>query len=331
RIDLAQAEAVADLIAAVAPLQARAAMDQLEGTLTAEIAKIEDALFSLTARLEASLDFPDEGFHFIARAEVVAEIDQIRSELARLREDGRAGRVIREGSLVVLAGRPNAGKSSLFNALVGSARAIVTDVPGTTRDLLTERVDIGGLPVTVVDTAGLRETGDVIEAEGVLRARQAQSVATLTLVLIDAGQPLSDEDREQAADRASRIVVVTKIDRPRAWQQDELAVTASDSTVELSLVTGEGLERLKTKIVSKLTDREEWRDVPAISNVRHLALVDAALASIERVGAAVDAGATEELVIAEITDARQALEEITGRRTSDDLLRHIFSRFCVGK
>ncbi len=164
RLDLAQAEAVADLVNAVTPLQARAAMDQLDGTLTTAIARIDAALFDLAARLEASLDFPEEGFHFITRDDAVGECARIVAELGRLADQGRAGRVIREGRTVAIIGRPNAGKSSLFNALVGAARAIVTEVPGTTRDLITERVDVSGIPVTLVDTAGLRATHDPIES-----------------------------------------------------------------------------------------------------------------------------------------------------------------------
>jgi tRNA modification GTPase len=174
RLDLIQAEAVADLVDAVTPLQARAAMDQLEGTLTSAIGRIDAGLFDLAARLEASLDFPEEGFHFVTRDQAALELGRARSALEVLIQEGRAGRVVREGSLVVIGGRPNAGKSSLFNALVGSSRAIVTEIPGTTRDLLTERVDIDGLPVTLVDTAGLRDAQDAIEAEGVKRAREAQ-------------------------------------------------------------------------------------------------------------------------------------------------------------
>ena len=184
RVDLMQAEAVADLIDSVTPLQARAAFDQLNGTLTREIAAIDAALFDLIARLEASVDFPDEGYHFIEPGSVATAIDGI---LARTRAaagiDAQAGRVVREGLQVAIVGEPNVGKSSLFNALVGSARAIVTDVPGTTRDLVTETIDLDGLRVTLVDTAGARDTADVIESEGVARSYQAAKTADLTLVV----------------------------------------------------------------------------------------------------------------------------------------------------
>ena len=220
RLDLVQAEAVADLVDAVTPLQARAAMDQLEGTLTAAIGRIDAALFDLSARLEASLDFPDEGFHFVTRDDARAEIARIRADARRRSpRDGRAGRVMREGRLVVIVGRPNAGKSSLFNALAGAARAIVTDVPGTTRDVLTERVDIGGIPVTLVDTAGLREARDAIEAEGVERAQQAQQSRRA-----DAGRRRRQSSRSPkpiGASSPSRprrgSSSSSKADLPRAW------------------------------------------------------------------------------------------------------------------
>jgi tRNA modification GTPase len=329
RLDLVQAEAVADLVDAVTPLQARVAMDQLEGTLTGDIGRIDAALFDLSARLEASLDFPDEGFHFITRDQARDQLRQIRNEVVALAGQGRAGRVVREGRLVVIVGRPNAGKSSLFNALVGSARAIVTEIPGTTRDVLTERVDIGGLPVTLVDTAGLRESRDVIEAEGVERARQAQQIAALSIVVLDLAIGLTDEDR--ALPRTGpTIVVASKSDLPRQWSAADLAI-APEELIEVSALTGAGLDRLRARIAAALCGQDDLRDTPHISNVRHLALLDEALHALDRGQQALADGATEELVLVDLGAARRALEEITGRRTPDDLLRHIFSRFCVGK
>jgi len=330
RLDLAQAEAVADLVDAVTPLQARAAMDQLEGTLTGAITRIDAAIFDLSAKLEASLDYPEEGFHFSSAPETSAAIDWIRGQLDALARDGRAGRVLREGRTVVIAGRPNAGKSSLFNALVGAARAIVTDVPGTTRDLLVERVDIEGLAVTLVDTAGLREARDVVEAEGVKRARNAQQVAALTLMVIDGSAPLGADDRALVADTpAPRLIAVSKSDLARVWAP-EPAWDARD-VVDVSALTGAGLLELRRAIAARLTEQEDWRDPPAITNVRHLALVDEAREAIERAAAGLAAGATEELVLTDLGRARRVLEEITGRRSTDDLLAHIFARFCLGK
>jgi len=330
RMDLIQAEAVADLVDAVTPLQARAAMDQLEGTLTGAIGRIDAALFDLCARLEASLDFPDEGFHFVTQEQARGELAHVLGETRALARQGRAGRVIREGRTVAIVGRPNAGKSSLFNALLGNARAIVTEIPGTTRDLLTERIDIGGVPVTLVDTAGLREASDAIEAEGVARAREAARAASLTVAMIDGSLSPTDEDRRLAHDSPASIVVISKTDLPPAWHLDALGLTPED-VVEVSALTGTGLDALRNRIVAGLIDHEELRDTPRMSNIRHVALVDEALASLEGATAALEAGATEELVLIDLAAARRSLEEITGRRSADDLLRHIFQRFCIGK
>jgi tRNA modification GTPase len=334
RLDLVQAEAIADLVDAVTPLQARAAMDQLEGTLTTAIGRIDAGLFDLAARLEASLDFPDEGFHFITRDEAAAGIAVVRRELDDLARDGEAGRVLRDGSLVVITGRPNAGKSSLFNALAGAARAIVTDVPGTTRDLLTERVEIGGVPITLVDTAGLREARDVIEAEGVRRAKDALRVAALTLHVVDATAGARGEDDVEGPAGVALpgpcLRVLNKIDLlpPPASPSSE---SSGIEGLAISARTGAGLSDLRHAMLRALTAREDLRDPPAISNLRHLGHVHDALAAVDRAEAALGAGATEELVLAELSTARRALEAITGRRSPEDLLRHIFSRFCIGK
>jgi tRNA modification GTPase len=314
RIDLTQAEAVADLIDAVTPLQARAAFDQLEGTLTRTIAGIDAALFDLVARLEASVDFPEEGYHFVEPGALVAAIDALIDRASALLGAGRRGRLIREGFQVAIAGQPNVGKSSLFNALVGASRAIVTAVPGTTRDLITETIDLDGLRVTFVDTAGQRAAADPIEAEGVSRARQAMRVADLTLVVVD-------EDEPQLADEKF-LLVQTKIDlgRPRRG-------------VCVSATTGDGLAELRCAIARAL-EAGAGRDRPAITNIRHIALVERAHEALARARAAAaseDGALPEEFVLADLQDARTALEEISGRRATEDLLAHIFSRFCIGK
>ena len=331
RLDLPQAEAVADLVEAVTPLQARAAMDQLEGTLTAAIGRIDASLFDLSARLEASLDFPDEGFHFITREDAARELAEIRDALSALIADGRAGRVIREGRTVVITGRPNAGKSSLFNALAGAPRAIVTEIPGTTRDLLTERVDVNGLALTIVDTAGVREARDEIEAEGVRRARHAQQIAALTLVIVDGSEPLLHEDLALIETVASRAIVVqTKADLPRQWTIDELR-TGHEKAEPVSAITGEGLGAFREKITASLLERDVLREPPAITNIRHLTLVEDSRDAVDRAIQALVTGATEELILVDLARARECLEQVTGRRAPDDLLLHIFTRFCIGK
>jgi tRNA modification GTPase len=327
RIDLTQAEAVADLIDAVTPLQARAAFDQLQGTLTREIGEIDAALFDLIARLEASVDFPEEGYHFVDPRSLAQSIDGIVSRASALLADAKRGRLVREGLQIAIVGRPNAGKSSLFNALVGVARAIVTEVPGTTRDLVTETLDLDGLRVTLVDTAGLRETSDVVESEGVRRSKQAADVADLILVVTDASQPSPDPELKilPQITHKKAVIVANKCDLGVAWSRSD--------AVEVSAATGQGLDRLRARIMDSL-DVDLAADRPGITNVRHIALVGRAHDAMVRARKAAlgDGGSlSEEFVLADLQEARAALEEIAGRRAPDELLSHIFTRFCIGK
>ncbi len=334
--DLIQAEAVADLIDAVTPLQARAAFDQLEGTLTAAIGEIERDLFDLRARLEASLDFPEEGYHFVDAGTLTAEIDRVIAKVDHLLRDAARGRLVRDGAQVVIAGRPNVGKSSLFNALLNANRAIVTAVPGTTRDLITERADIGGLSVALVDTAGLRETEDEVEREGVARSHGSMDVADLILVVLDRSRPLSAGDARVLARTAERrrVVVINKVDLPAAWDAESVASVGRDDLVEVSVAAGSGLDVLVARIASVLVERETWREPPLVTNVRHQTLLhDAreALAHARAAHAESPGALPEEFLLADLQLAADRLEEVTGRRSSEDLLRHIFERFCIGK
>ena len=330
RIDLVQAEAVRDLIDAVTPVQARAAYDQLEGTLTSRIKSVEEKLFDLTARLEASLDFPSEGYHFIDHETAGEELTTICSLIAALLEDAQRGTLIRDGAQVVITGRPNTGKSSLFNRLAGAGRAIVTEIPGTTRDLLTEVVDIGGIAVTLVDTAGVREyPGDAIEAEGIARAEGARAVAAVTLVVVDASQPLTADDR-RVLDRTSpfpRLVVANKCDLPRAWPAGDLGLPVLD----VSAATGDGLDLLRRELLAAMHAPTIERELPAITNRRHAALLKDALAALAQAGDAARAALPEEFLLADINDARALLEEVTGRRAPDAVVHAIFEKFCIGK
>ena len=330
KLDLVQAEAVADLIDAVTPLQARAAFDQLEGTLTQAIGQIESRVFDLMARLEASLDFPDEGYHFVERSGGAAELDAIGKQIETLLARAARGRLIREGAQIAILGTPNVGKSSLFNALLNADRAIVTPIAGTTRDLLTERADLRGLAVGLVDTAGIRKSDDVIEREGVVRARQAADVADLTIVVLDRSRGLTDEDRAlvEAAMEGPHVIVANKTDLPEAWTPE-----SSWDAVAVSAKTGDGLARLIDTLASRLGAAPERRDQPLVTNVRHAALLDRARVAIARAREALSGASStsEEFVLADLQEASAHLQEITGRRTTDDLLRHIFERFCIGK
>ena len=330
KLDLVQAEAVADLIDAVTPLQARAAFDQLEGTLTQAIGGIERALFDVMAKLEASLDFPDEGYHFVAPKEARASLSAIVASVDILLAQAARGRLIREGAQVAIAGAPNVGKSSLFNALLNTNRAIVTAVPGTTRDLLTERADIGGLSLSLVDTAGVRETVDVVEQEGVARSRSTLRVVDLVIVVLDRSRPLSDEDRDVLASTVNRrrVIVLNKSDLPAELSVEQLEPL---EPLPLSATTGAGLVRLIDAIATTLNASEPLRDQPHITNTRHIALLERARAALLRAIAALENEVPEEFPLLDLQEAAHALQEITGQRTSDDLLRHIFERFCIGK
>jgi len=327
RIDLVQAEAVAELIDAVTPLQARVAFDQLEGTLTSRLRAMDAALLEIIAPLEASLDFPEEGYHFVAPTETAETLGRLLASLEALLADAKRGRLIREGVTAAIVGRPNVGKSSLFNRLAGAARAIVTDVPGTTRDLLTERVDVGGVPFTIVDTAGRRQlAGDAIEEEGISRARQAGTAADIAILVLDRSAALTDDDRSLLDETAGRprVIVASKSDLAPEWD------AAGCEAIPVSSLTDEGIGDLRAALLHA-GGIEVPRDRAPIANLRHVALLDQARAAIARAAAAAAAKAPEELLLADLHEARGRFDEITGARPQDEVLRVIFERFCIGK
>jgi tRNA modification GTPase len=325
-----QAEAVRDLVDAVTPLQARAAFDQLEGTLTTRIRDVDAALLELVARLEASLDFPDEGYHFVDPGGAAADLRGLAARIDGLLADADRGRLLREGAQVAIVGRPNAGKSSLFNRLAGAGRAIVTDIPGTTRDLVTETVDIDGVPMTLVDTAGIRDVpGDAVEAEGIARSRGAQAVASVVVVVLDGSAALTAEDHHvlQATRDRRRVIVASKSDLPGAWRRE----TADAAVLDVSARTGDGIDALRRAIADALAGETAPRELPAVTNARHAALLRRARAALGRAAAAAGDGTPEEFVLIDVNDARAALEEVTGVRTAEDVLEVIFRSFCIGK
>ncbi len=325
KLDLPRAEAVADIIDAATPAQARAAFDQLNGTLTEAINAIDAELFDLVAKLEASVDFPDEGYHFLhagdverAIAAVIVRIDALLSSAAR-------GRLVRDGATVVLAGKPNAGKSSLFNRLIGANRAIVTDVPGTTRDLITEVVDLAGLRVTLVDTAGLTESADPVEREGVARATRAMESADLVLLVVDGS--LGRIAPEQSIQTAGykRLSVVNKCDVGDTSE--------SNPGIRMSALTGAGIDDLVEEIHRTLGFGPA-SDTPAVTNVRHIDLLQRTRLSLQQAHTSIRTAGealSEEFILVDLQEARRLLEEISGVRTPDDVLIHVFSHFCIGK
>lgn len=326
KLDLAQAEAVADLIAATSEQAARAARQSLEGRFSEEVHALADRLTRLRVQVEAALDFPDEDIDFLADGEVRAASEDCIEDTRTLLARAVAGRVINDGIRVAIIGRPNAGKSSLFNALVRRDAAIVTDIPGTTRDVVRETIHFQGIPALLADTAGLRETNDPVEREGVRRAEAELAEADVVLWVRDAGALA-----EEASPRTDRplIEILNKID---ALTSDAtiLCNAATEFPVRVSARTGQGLDDLDRAIVGALAvDVDPSALVSA--RARHVECIERALDHLERGHGELIETQSGELLAEELRSAADALGEITGRLHSDDLLGEIFSSFCIGK
>lgn len=330
RLDLTQAEAVADVIHARTELALAAAQEQLAGKLSQRIHRVREELVQIMAHLEAHLDFPEEdiapdtGAHLQARlAAAVAFMD----ELLRTADEGR---ILRRGIRAAIIGRPNVGKSSLLNQLLGHDRAIVSPIPGTTRDTIEETANVRGVPVMFVDTAGLREAYDLIEQEGIRRSRASLARAELILHVLDASEPLTPEDEAFLTESAGkkRILVCNKIDLPARLALPSVRAPV----VEVCCLTGQGIEALKDAIQQLV-----WSGhVPTgmfevMINSRHQEALQRARAAAERVRTALSANAALELVAEDLRQAVNALGEITGQTLTEDLLEAIFSQFCIGK
>ena len=329
KLDLAQAEAVADLIDSGTAQAARAAMRSLSGEFSAQVQALVEALTSLRAYVEAAIDFPDEEVDFLTEGDVVGRLAEIRGRFERLAQAARQGSLLREGMTVVIAGQPNAGKSSLLNYLVGHEAAIVTDIPGTTRDLLREHVALDGMPLHLIDTAGLRESGDAVEQEGVRRAKAEMQRADRVLLLVDATRGLSAEDErilESLPLELAVTVVYNKIDLTgQDPVEDELDGVPS---LWLSAKTGEGMDLLRDHLKAAAGFEEQAGGFSA--RRRHL---DALHRAHQHLNASADqaAAGAGELLAEDLRLAQLSLSEITGEFTSDDLLGKIFSSFCIGK
>ncbi len=340
RIDLTRAEAVGDLVAATTPTQASLDLDQLQGGLAERIGEIERGLFALIATLEASVDFGEDEQAFVSPEEVRAALADAVTRIDALLATARRGRLVREGAVVAIVGRPNVGKSTLFNRLVGADRAIVTPVPGTTRDVIVEAAQLGAATVTLVDTAGVRKTADPVEREGVARAEKASAAADVAVVVLDRSAALTEDDRAllaAAANGSPRVVVANKSDLPAAWEPGDLAVASGPGgaldVVEASALTGSGTDELIRAIDKALSVTGDIEAV-IISNVRHIDLLGRS-AEVLRGVAGGDGGRAgsvpDEILLSDLKWAVDLLQEVTGERTTDDLLNEIFSRFCVGK
>jgi tRNA modification GTPase len=331
KLDLAQAEAVADLIDSGSAQAARAALRSLQGEFSAQVHDLAEAVLELRMWVEAAIDFPEEEVDFLGDRALDARLDFIRRRFAELAETARQGALLRDGLTLVIAGRPNAGKSSLLNRLAGYDAAIVTPVPGTTRDVLRERIEIDGLPLHVLDTAGLRESPDEVEAEGIRRAHRELARADRVLFVVDASD--AEAVAALAGDLAAlptdapRTVVCNKIDR--AGREPRLE-PGEPPRIHLSAVTGDGLELLRAHLKDSVGFHPAGTGVLS-ARARHLEALRRARAHVEEAHRLLTERHAGELVAQELTDAQRQLGEITGEVTSDDLLGRIFSNFCIGK
>lgn len=330
RLDLAQAEAVADLIDAGSAQAARAALRSLHGEFSARIHDLVEALIQTRMHVEAAIDFPEEEVDFLSDAALRERLDDVRARFDSLRATANQGRLLHDGLTVVIAGLPNAGKSSLLNALAGTEAAIVTDIPGTTRDVLRERIQLDGLPLHVVDTAGLREAADIVEAEGVRRARAEFERADRLLLVIDASADPQEPLRELERLPASLPVTVirNKIDltgEPAGESEEQ-----GRAVIRLSAKTGAGMDALKRHLKASAGFQAQGADV-FIARRRHLDALARARDHVEQGAAALKISRAGELLAEELRLAQHALNEITGEFSSDDLLGRIFSSFCIGK
>lgn len=337
KIDLAQAEAIADLIASSSVSAARAALRSLQGDFSKRIHHLEEDLAALRVLVEACIDFPDEDVDFLEEAQVEQRVQALLDALALLKHQSRQGKILNDGAAVALIGAPNAGKSSLLNVLAGEEAAIVTDIPGTTRDLLKVDLVLEGLPLRLVDTAGLRETADKVEQLGVERARDQAQQADLLLLIIDASAQLLDDASLQTQVAALMtglsydgqvILVLNKVDLVEPSNRLEL-VQHQWPSYWISATTGAGLVELRQGIIQALG--YEHQEASFTARTRHIEALDQAEHSLAAARSELQLGQSTEIVAEELRDAHLALGEIVGTVTPDDLLGRIFSEFCIGK
>lgn len=333
RLDLTQAEAVRDLIDSQTLFQAKVAAQQLEGALSKRVKPIKAKLVSLIAMLEAGIDFAEDDVSVLPDATILEDLGIVRAPLTELAGSFRYGKLVHEGLTLAIVGRPNVGKSSLFNRLVEQERAIVTATPGTTRDTVSETVAIGGIPVRLLDTAGLRRAADEAESIGIRKSKEALADADLVLVVLDASQPIGVEEQDllkQIEGRAA-IVVANKTDlgdsAPKFWDSTE-----NSRIVRTSALTGEGIDELKDRIAGHIGGERGAQSEPGVlTNARHHRLVEESLASLDAAETAVQNRIPHEMLLMDLYNALRPLDEITGATTTDDVLNLIFSTFCIGK
>jgi tRNA modification GTPase len=327
RIDLPQAEAVRELIDATTLYQARVAAQQLNGSVSNRIRPLKEQLLELISLLEAGIDFAEDDVSVAGRNEILRRLAPIRGQVQQLITSFGAGKLVFEGFTLAIAGRPNVGKSSLFNRLLEQERAIVTDIPGTTRDMISESISLNGIPVRVVDTAGIRESKDLVEGLGIEKSFQAIADGDLTILVLDASKPETEEDRAlcHKLESTSPLLVANKSDLPnRLGNESEF--------IAVSALTGEGIPELKRAVLRRLApgglaDPEDG----SITSIRHLNLLRESLEALDHARSAVEFGIPHEMILIDLYASLRPIDALTGATTADDILNRIFSTFCIGK
>lgn len=335
RLDLSQAEAVMDIIEAKGSAALSQAESHLSGALSRFVKKSRDELTDLITKLEVTIDYPEEDLEDLTNEEIGEGLAAIEKSLSSLLKRSEEGRIIKEGLRTAIVGRPNAGKSSLLNALLQEDRAIVTDIPGTTRDTIEESIKIGGVPLVLMDTAGLRETDNKVEKIGIERAKESMAKADLVLAVIDGSQPLSEEDKSLLKNLKGRkaMVILNKYDLPQEIGEEEIHEAAGPiPVVPISARYGSGMEELEEALrrLTEHQDRDAGREL-FLTNLRHVDLVKKALEAVHRAQESLSAGMPADCITVDLVEAWNRMGEITGETVDNELINTIFERFCVGK
>jgi tRNA modification GTPase len=333
RIDLAQAEAVLDLIQARTETGMKLAAEQMHGGLSKWVAELREELLDILAQVEAGIDFPEEDIELLHREELVAKIGGLSRKISAILSSYEWGRLFREGAKVCIAGRPNVGKSSLLNALLGAERVIVTPEPGTTRDVIEESISLEGLPIVLWDTAGIRETFNPVEKIGVEYSRRHIEVADATMLVLDGASSYTAEDESilRAMRGKKGLVVINKNDLPRQLDLSWLAEAAPDKeAVSISAKEGSGMDRLKEALRELLLDMPLEPEV-TLTNARHKAALEKSIAALDAASLIIKSGASPDLVMVELAEAKEGLAEVIGEVCHDDIIERIFQKFCIGK
>ena len=329
RMDLSQAEAIRDLIDAQTVASAKQSVRQLRGEVSNQLQPIKDELLDVIVILESSIEFVEDDLPDFQIDKIKERLTNISSRLEKFASTFKAGNLLREGLKVALVGRPNVGKSSLFNALIGDERAIVTEIAGTTRDQLHEKISIKGVPVSLIDTAGVRETIDTVEIIGVERAKRVMADADLVIALLDGSESLTNEDEKilSLIKELNSIIAVNKSD----LNQTNLKLNGTSEFIHISAKTGEGLDLLCEKILSPFTTHDLENSGFLVSDVRHHDLLLRSISEINESCKYLDDRLSEEIILVGLHNSMRYLGEITGETTTEDMLTRIFSTFCIGK